>query len=576
MPTFDSQAAKAAGYSDEEIQSFLAAQQAQNNQAMSHPAGMAQTSTPLPNDPTWGMSPGQEFAAGIGRGMVHTGRSIGNLVGLVPDQALQNEKEIDAPLLRTRGGETGNILGEAAITTPITMGASGAVGQLGKLGATIAGNPILNAGLQGGVQGMVTSDPGERVPNAALGAVTGAGLAAGGSLVGKLARGLNRTPEAQYLLDKGISLTPGQMNPQGMANQFEQTAESVPGVKQIIHGAREGAEQDFQRSVIQQGAAPGTVIKPSENIHEMLQQAYDSYAPLYDQAKGIPVKAAVMNGPQGTKLSYLFDQAATAPGTTAQARDAAKSALQNELTQLPPSPTSTDLLNLRSDIRALARKAKLANDTIAQDKAVIFDQADQHVTRALNSQLPPDALKALQTADSQYGRYKIVENAVARSKDNVAGLTPSKLSQAIYDATADPAYARGAGGDLRDLAQAGTRVFQTVSPPTGARVLTLGAGAAGAALAPHAAIPLGAGMLGLTGSQTGRRFAAGMTRPQLAVQSLTDALQRAIPADVRGAVGNLAGRTATQAALPYAPQALASAAALATLLKKPAPPTQPQ
>lgn len=567
MP-FDAQSAKAAGYSDAEIQLYLA-QKAQNNQSLSHASGLEQPNTPMPNDPTAEMGPGARLLAGMGRGMWHTGASIGNMVGLVPNQYLADEKQIDAPLLATRGGETGNILGEGVATTPINMGASGLVGQLGPLGAAIAGNPISNAALQGGLQGAVTSDPGERASNAAIGAATGGGLAAGGSLIGKLARGLSRTPEAQLLLDKGVSLTPGQLNPAGMANQFEQISESVPGVKQIVHGARESAEQDFQRAVIQEAAAPGATIKPSENIHEMLQQAYESYAPLYDQAKGIPVKAAVMNGSQGTKLSYLFDQAATsAPGVTDQARSAAKSALQNEISQLPPSPTSTDLLNLRSDIRALARKAKLATDTIAQDKAAIYDLADQHVTRALNTQLPPKALNALQVADSQYGRYKVVENAVAKARDNVAGLTPQKLSQAIYDATSDPAYARGAGGSLRDLAQAGTKTFQTVSPPTGARVLGLGAGALAGYMAPIPTGAMGAGALLAAGTPTGRRFAAGMTAPQLASQRLVDALQRAIPADVRGAVGNIAARTGTQAALPYAPQTLASAAALAALLKK--------
>lgn len=62
-----------------------------------------------------------------------------------------------------------------------------------------------------------------------------------------------------------------------------------------------------------------------------------------------------------------------------------------------------------------------------------------------------DALGALNTADSNYGNYKIIESAVAKAKDNLAGLTPQKLSQAVYDAVPDGAYARGAGGDLRDL-----------------------------------------------------------------------------------------------------------------------------
>lgn len=571
MPTFDSAAAKAAGYSDAEIQIFMAQQQ-QNTQGMTHPAGLTQQYVPGRNDPTADMSPGQILAAGAGRGLVHTAKSVGNLVGLVPDSVMTTEKEIDAPLLARRGGETGNIVGEAAATAPLTMGASAGLGTLGRVGATLARNPITNMAFQGGVQGLTTADPGQRGLNTTVGALTGAGLATGGSVASKLARGLKVTPEARLLLNSGVDLTPGQLNPGGAANQFEQAAESLPGVKQIVHGARENAEQQYQAQVIQAGAAPGAKIQPSENIHHMLQQAYDSYAPLYDQAKGFPVQPAIVNVGANTPLSSAFAQAAQTPGTTGAAQKAAKSWLDNELSRLPPNPDSADLLKVRSSIRTAARNAKLSNDTIAQDKAAIFSAADQHVTKALESQLPPDALAALRTADSQYGQYKIVENAVAKSKDNLAGLTPQKLSQSIYDATADPAYARGAGGPLRDLAQAGTSVFQTVSPPTGARVATLGAGLAGAMGAPHVAIPVATGMLGLTGTQTGRRLAAGMTAPQQAAQRLAAALGGAIPPWLQAPGQQLLTRGAVGATMPYTPTALGGAAALASGLM----PAKPQ
>jgi hypothetical protein len=571
MPTLDANAAKAAGYSDAEIQMFMA-QQVQGNQGMSHAAGLTQQYVPGPNDPTADMSPGQILAAGAGRGLTHTARSVGNLVGLVPDSSMATEKQIDAPLLARRGGETGNIIGEAAATAPFTMGASAGMGQLGRLGATIARNPITNMALQGGVQGLATADPGQRGLNTTVGALTGAGLATGGSLVSKLARGLNTTPEARLLLNQGISLTPGQLNPGGAANQFESAAESIPGVKQIVHGARENAEQQYQARIVQAGAAPGVQIKPSENIHDMLQQAYDSYAPLYDKAKGFPVQPAIVNTGANTPLSTAFDQAARTPGTTKTAQSAAKSWLDNELSRLPPNPDSADLLKVRSNIRTAARNAKLSTDTVAQDKAAIFSAADQHVTKALESQLPSDALDALRTADSQYGQYKIVENAVAKSKDNLAGLTPQKLSQSIYDSTADPSYARGAGGPLRDLAKAGTSVFQTVVPPTGARVATLGAGLLGAMHAPGVAIPVGTGMLGLTGTQTGRRMAAGMTAPQQAAQRLAAALGGAIPPWLQAPGQQLLQRGAVGATMPYTPTALGGAAALASGLM----PTKPQ
>lgn len=80
-----------------------------------------------------------------------------------------------------------------------------------------------------------------------------------------------------------------------------------------------------------------------------------------------------------------------------------------------------------------------------------------------------------------------------------------------------------------------------------------------------------AGGLGMVGTQTGRKLAAGQTAPQRAVQSLTDALSggaNAIPIvgpGLPGAAGQLAGRAATAAALPYAQQAAPAALASALM-----------
>lgn len=562
MPQLDINAARAAGYSDAEIQQFI---QQQGLSTAADRSGIARV-TPgnpyalPPNSPLRGMSESEQTLAGVGRGMVHTGRSLGNLVGLVPDQTLQDEKGLDAPLMSSPGGRFGNIVGESAITAPLGMGAGAAAARF----APLLAGPIAQGAIQGGLQGLATADPGQRGINTLVGALTGGGVAGAGRAVHTLVYGLPRTDAAQTLINEGISLTPGQMNPAGAMNQFEQAGESLPGFKQIIDPARENAERQYQALIIQRGAAPGAPpIRPSENIHDMLQQAYDSYQPLYDQARGYPVSPSIMRT-QGANvpLTQLFQQAAQAPGVPQSLRQSENEWLQDRLTQLPRNPQSEDLLTLRSAIRQRGREYGLRTDTDASHIANISGRAERSVTAALQSQLPAEPMAVLQQADANYGNYKIIENAVAKSKDNLAGLTPQKLSQAIYDATADPAYARGAGGPLRDLAQAGTNVFQVVSPPTGARVATLGLGAAGA-LHPSIGVPVGTGMLGLTGTQTGRRLAAGVTAPQQATQRLVEALQNRIPQPVRNVGQQLLTRGAVGAGMPltqqYAPQALAAA-----------------
>lgn len=566
MAGFDINAAKSAGYSDAEIQQFMQQQATPSGRQGTLVQGGGYSrdqSTPEWQDkygPLSGMSDTDKVLAGTGRGMVHTANSIGNIAGLVPNSTLQTEKEIDAPLLSTGAGRFGNIAGEAAVTAPLGMG----TGALAGRAAPILAGPLAQGVIQGGVQGAATADPGERAKNTLVGALTGGTVAGGGRVASTAINGLGRTPAAQALIDQGVSLTPGQMNPAGAMNQFEQAGESLPGFKQIIDPAREAAERQYQALVIQRGAAPGAApIRPSENIHDMLQQAYDSYGPLYDQARGYPTSPSIVRtAGADIPLTTSFQQASRAPGVPRSLQQSENGWLQDRLTQLPRNPQSEDLLQLRSDIRQRARNAGLKTDTDSGHIANINGRAEQSVTAALNSQLPPQPLQALARADSNYGNYKIIENAVAKSKDNLAGLTPQKLSQSIYDSAADPAYARGGGGPLRDLAQAGTQVFQTVSPPNGSRVATLAMGGAGV-LHPTVGLPVAAGMLGLTGTQTGRRLAAGATAPQQATQRLIASLNSRLPQPVRNVGQQLVTRGAVGAGMPavqqYAPQALAAA-----------------
>lgn len=589
MPNFDANAAKAAGYSDDEIRQFMGQQglPVPDYSGMSHLNSVSAGEIAPKYDPTAGEGRLQfgpfhtgihtsegvnRILAGTGRGLVHTVNSLRDLVGDTgkpkqnlsgiitgqqPESRLEEEAHIDAPLLNTTSGKFGNMIGETAITAPLGAGVASGVASFGKLGADIAGNAFSNAALQGGVQGTATSDNGDRGVNSLVGALTGGTLSVGGSAASKLARGLTRTPEAQRLLDEGISLTPGQLNPKGFMNQFEQAAESLPGAKQVIEPSRDSAEHAYQAVIIGKGAAPGSApIKPSGNIHDMLQQAYDTYAPLYTQAHGYPVTPSIVRTAGGDiPLANAFEHSARAAGVPKSLQKSENEWLQDRLTQLPKNPKSEDLLQLRSDIRQRARTANLKNDTNSGHVANINSRAEQTVTQALESQLPPAPLKALSSADSNYGNYKVIENAVAKSKDNLAGLTPQKLSQAISDAVPDAAYARGAGGPLRDLAKAGTEVFQNVSPPTGARLATLASAGLGVAH-PYVGLPVGASLLSLIGTKAGRDLSAGITRPQLAAQKLADALRAKTPDYARNIGSAYANRLGVAAGAPVVQQAL--------------------
>lgn len=546
---------------DELIAQFKAAQQAQSQAAMTHSGHSSGGPQFFEHDPTEGMSLAERMAAGTGRFMVHGARSLGNAVGIVPDSTMATEKDIDAPLLQTGGGQAGNLIGEAALTAPLGMG----VGALASRALPALAGPISQGMIQGATQGFATADPGERWANTLLGGVAGGALPGVSAAAKKLIYGLKRTTSAQALLDAGIDLTPGQMNPHGLMNQLEQSAESLGVVKQLVHPARDAAEAQWHARLIQEGAAPGTTITPSSDLSEMLRQASASYDPLYDSARGYPAMLKIMNNPgPDVPLTKAFGQAARLPGTTAPVQQKEGAWLQNQLqatvnqAKQDGGLTSDHLIDLRSTIRDRARTYNLKNDSASEEIAAIQKKAAGHVTAALNSQLPREPLANLQIADQNYGKYKVMEDAVARVKDRPAGLTPSTVSSAIADATPSAGYAKGQMGNLgplRDLTAAGSDVFQNVSPPTGARLATLGGGAGLIAGAPHIGIPAAVGALGLTATQGGRRFAQGATKAQRLAQALGDNTVGAIPAPARGAAARLANGLSTGAALPYIPAA---------------------
>lgn len=495
------------------------------------------------SDPTIGMSGIGKFVSGIGQGMANVGRHAGNLVGLVGNDTMKEYKGLDAPLLNTGAGRAGSMVGETAVTAPLMMGGAGLVARGGSAAARLIANPVTRGIAEGAGQGALMADSGQRGQGALFGGLLGGVLPGAARAGSKVVRGVTRTPEAQALLNQGVDLTPGQMNPGGFLNQLEESWTSVPGVGSVVKGARDNAQNSFQRVATEAAAAPGTKIAKSESA-KMLDQAYQSFDPLYQQAKGFPVKPVIMsaNAPDVPLVSALKSVVNTksVPATTA-ARKRAELILKNELSS--GTGTSDDILRIRSNLRAASRDARQTGETLQKDVADILDLAEGKMTAVLDSQLPPDAMQALRTADGQYGLFKTIEDAVARAKDKPGGFTPADLSRAVADSMKGQgkgAYARGGGGVLRDLASTGTETMNMRAPATGARLAAIAAPLGLGAAAPMVGVPVGAAMLGLTATRTGRKLAAGSTAAQKAIQQLLDKYKNQTAQGVLGQYANRA------------------------------------
>ena len=510
---------------DEILQALKQAKAAGNVAAATHATGTYQPSGYIPNDPTAEMGTFARLRAGTGRGMMNIGRNVANLASYAsPDLtdrvntevAIDNAKDIDKPLMNTRAGTIGSMLGETAVTAPLTMGASMGVGASGSLGSALINNPLGRGAFEGAVQGLVTSPPGDRLSGTLRGGAAGAALPAAAGIGRLLARGVNPTPSARMLRQMGVDLTPGQMNPEGIANSMEQAWQSVPVAGNIIKNARGSAEAQFQQAALQQGSAPGASIAKQADLNAMLDDAYKSFGPAYDAARTSAVP--------GTSSAVARALAGTVNDPAVLADDASRGTvgrwLENQATQLPKGQalSSGDFLDLRSKIRE-----KIRNITDDQQRELL-ENAENALTQHLNNHLPPDIASGLAATDAQYSKYKVLENVLRKAGDRPEGFSPSQFSQAIKEATDAGSYARG-GGQLRDMASAGRDVFNTVSPATGARNAAIGIPLAAAAAKPVIGVPLIGAGLGLTGTQYGRQLAAGERPFQQLMQSIGSGVQ---------------------------------------------------
>jgi hypothetical protein len=143
------------------------------------------------------MSNFKKFRAGVGSGLNNVGRQLGNIVGTVSDDEIEQLRQRDAPLRETGAGGFGAIVGEAA---PFI--AAGGLAGAGMKAAGIGGKslPLALGMTEGAAQGAVLGGPGNRTSGAAVGAAIGAaghGIARGGK---RLTTGLvKQSDEAKEL-----------------------------------------------------------------------------------------------------------------------------------------------------------------------------------------------------------------------------------------------------------------------------------------------------------------------------------------------------------------------------------------
>lgn len=406
----------------------------------------------------------------------------------------------------------GGAIGGLGAGQTLTKFAAPAAQRIGEILSSVKGAfaPAVASPLASGI---VKESGGGR--GAQLAAALAGGVApAGGAAALKSMRGITPTPEAQFLLNRGMDLTPGQLNKGGFFDQLETSFENVPVIGQIIKAPKDQVEENLRHALIQESAAPNAIIPKSKKVSEMLDSAYKSYTPAYDTVKGFPLvlqngKPVIFNAGRNLPLEQKIRSAVNT--VTINSRPSDRNIVLRFLFDKEEGlfsrkiDTSDDLLKIRSQVRTKRRDVK-PNEVNAEIIRDLYGKAEEAITEALESQLPPNLIQRLKAVDAKYADYKKIEDAVFAGGE---GFTLKQVERSLKKKADKSSYARGkSGGPFRELIEAGEAVTADTLPQTGARLAPLAA-TAGVLGTGVKAIPAALLAAGLVGTKTGRTLARG-------------------------------------------------------------------
>jgi len=407
---------------------------------------------------------------GVGAGAENVITNIGEMTGIIPTEAAVERLERNKPFTQGPAGATGEFIGETGALTPIT----GPFGRTASTGMKFFGygGPFTRAAAEGGLSGAITAGPEDRKTGAAFGAGTASLIPIAGGGYRTLTRGVDATDAARNLTRRGVTLTPGQADPESNWAMIEEAMMGIAPFGPRVAKSRAQGWRETQGVIAQEAAPPGFKITPKDNIQDMMVDLEAAYTQAYDVAKGFPMSPTIMRTQGGNMpLVSILPVPKSAPVKPA-ARNYANKFLDGEIKILMDKAkqgtlSSDDLLETRSRIRGKVRELRATPNADLFEADDLLENAENKITQALESQLPPDVSSALSAIDQKYVNKKVVENAVYRAINRPEGFTPEQFAQEVRKGTQSKGqYARG-GGPMRDISMEASETFPARQPMTG-------------------------------------------------------------------------------------------------------------
>ena len=492
-------------------------------------------------DPTEGMSGTEKFLAGAGKGMTDVARGVGQLVGMVDKQDVDEAKARDAALADTGAGMAGEVIGNLALTAIPGAGA-GALATKGAMAvlptavralAPTAGGALSGAAVSGTTAPVATGET--RLGNAGYGA-------AGGALGDVAARGLSRVVQpirqsqaVKKLLSEGIVPTPGQAaGADSFLGRMEQRLQSIPLVGDLVTGGRNRATAEFNEAAINRALPEGaTRIKgigrdAIRQADQVLSQGYDDVLSRIQTVTPTPAFVS--------SVANAFNDPDLALSATNQQR--LRSVIKMQFSGRSGVDQTTGEMSGEIAKRIDSTLGRLAREnmgsSVADDRALgrAIRNAQTAWRDAIRQAAPdPQTGAQLDALNKAYANFVRIERAAGATGAKDGVFTAAQLQRAVK--TSDQSARKGqfARGNalMQDLSDAGTATLSQTVPNSGTadRVLNamlLGGGASMVHPGSLAALVAAPAVY----SRGGSRYAVGNLVP--GQQTLADLLRALAPA----------------------------------------------
>lgn len=499
-------------------------------------------------DPAAGMSGLQKALVGAGGA---ARRAYLGVRSLIPGQGLtEDERDELRTFEKYRNnlgwqGTAGDVAANVGMTLiPGSVAAQGITRTATVLPRALAATaPYLAAGGSGALIGAAT-DPLNRGQAAAYGAVGGVVGQGVGDLAGKAIDGVVKMAPAAKRLPQKVrdAASLGQLVDRDtvtgkVVGNLEEAGRSIPVVGSRITRVREQGLDAWRNNLIDDVSPQGFSAAPGDGS-DRLAEVYREFKRRYGSALANQQISPSQNF-EATVLRIVNDpKRGLTPQQAEQVKNTVMGAYQARFApvnfNVPPGtavatgprpPTVTmsgdSAKEFESFLSNFARRFEKGTAPTDGIIGQLYDDIERAWSAEYRRQMGSSARRALAPLDSQYAKYKTVENAAGSAGNTAGNFTPAQLNLSVKTRTGQGRFGRGEGLLNRE-AQDAKELFMDHLPNSGTvdRAVAINAGAVLAALADPVTAGTALATLGATTTKTGKNLMLGQTAAQRLAQRL--------------------------------------------------------